>query len=212
MILANKHTTVVGMGKTGQALAQFLTQHGANVTVVDSKSEAELNEAILQLPNGTKVQFGSCQPGDDAELIILSPGAAIDASFLDAAKSNGAEIMGETELAFRFNKTPIVAITGTNGKSTVTTLTGQLIQDAGYKAKVGGNLGTPFIAMIGNDDLYFQVLETSSFQLESIETFRPHIAVILNITPDHLDRHHSHSKSIRPLKRRSQRIRQRRIF
>ena len=124
-----------------------------------------------------------------SDLIVLSPGVDIHASFLEGARKRGVQIISEIELASRFTKTPIIAVTGTNGKSTVTTLIGDILRQAGKKVAVGGNLGTPFIALLEQEPVDYFILEISTFQLEGIKTFRPDIAIILNITPDHLDRH-----------------------
>ena len=122
-------------------------------------------------------------------MIVLSPGVDIDADFLAAAQSQGTELLSEIELASRFSTTPIIAVTGTNGKTTCTTLIGNILEKAEVKTRTGGNIGTPFISLIEQEPLDFLVIEISSFQLEAVHQFRPRVGVILNITPDHLDRH-----------------------
>jgi len=141
------------------------------------------------LSPSVRTLFGCSEIPKSSDLIVLSPGVNINAPFLEESRKRGIQIISEIELAFRFTKTPIIAVTGTNGKSTVTTLIGNILKQAGKKVAVGGNLGTPFVALLQQDPVDYFVLEISTFQLEGIKTFRPNIAVILNITPDHLDRH-----------------------
>jgi len=177
------------MGKSGLAAAEFLAKRGAKTLLADARSKSELEEAASGLNPGIKLKFGDCSPASNADLIVLSPGVPADAPFLKQAREQGTEIIGELELAARFNKTPVIAITGSNGKSTVTTLVGEILRAEGFNVQVGGNLGTPFIELIEKKPCDFIVLEVSSFQLETAGNFRPHIAAVLNITPDHLDRH-----------------------
>jgi len=126
----------------------------------------------------------------NAELIVVSPGVPHDIPFIQSALERNIPVIGEMELASRFVDTPIIAVTGTNGKTTVTTLLGQIIENAGFKAFVGGNIGTPLTAYVaGEQQADYLVLEVSSFQLDTIETFAPFISIILNISPDHLDRY-----------------------
>ena len=189
MFLKNKNITVVGAGRTGIETSNFLVSRQASVTLVDIKSRIELEKNIhLLLPN-VRTLFECSEIPISSDLIVLSPGVDIHASFLEEARKRGAQIISEIELAFRFTKTPIIAVTGTNGKSTVTTLIGDILRQAGKKVAVGGNLGTPFIALLEQEPVDYFILEISTFQLEGIKTFRPDIAIILNITPDHLDRH-----------------------
>ncbi len=189
MHLSGKNISVVGMGKSGLATANFLINRGAQVLLTDARSEQDLTESTAGLNPAIELQFNDCSPGKNAELIVLSPGVPVDAPFLKEAHQRGIEIIGELELAYQFNKTPIIAITGSNGKSTVTTLVGNILLAEGRTAYVGGNLGTPFIELIEKESVEIIVLEISSFQMETASTFKPHIAAILNITPDHLDRH-----------------------
>ena len=189
MFLKNKNITVVGAGRTGIETSNFLVSRQASVTLVDIKSRIELEKNIhLLLPN-VRTLFECSEIPISSDLIVLSPGVDIHASFLEGARKRGTQIISEIELASRFTKTPIIAVTGTNGKSTVTTLIGDILRQAGKKVAVGGNLGTPFIALLEQGPIDYFVLEISTFQLEGIKTFRPDIAIILNITPDHLDRH-----------------------
>ena len=189
MLLANKNITVVGMGVTGVATANFLVSQKACVTLVDSKSRVMLEKNIQSLSPETLKHFNCIEIPTTSDLIVLSPGVDINASFLEKSRKQGIQIISEIELASRFAQAPIIAVTGTNGKSTVTTLIGEILRQAGKKIAIGGNLGTPFIDLLKVQPVDYFVLEVSTFQLEGIKTFRPDIAIILNITPDHLDRH-----------------------
>ncbi len=195
MELKNKKVLVVGLGRSGAASAIFLQEHGARVIVSDSKSEAQLQGGVpALLDRGISIETG--QHGErtfrDQDLIVVSPGVPSDQPQLQHARSLGIPVIGEVELAYRFLQGKVLAITGSNGKTTTTTLAGEILSKSGKKTLVGGNIGTPVISLAGKStaDTYV-VLEISSFQLESIEQFRPWIAAILNITPDHLDRHHT---------------------
>jgi len=193
MDLANKRVLVVGLGKSGVASALFLKKHGARVTVSDAKPEDQLRSEIpLLLDHGITVETGG--HGDRTfrgqDLIVVSPGVPVDAPHLVQARALGEPVIGEIELAARFLPGPIVAITGSNGKTTTTTLVGEILGAGGLPTVVGGNIGTPAISLVERATANtWAVLEVSSFQLETVQTFRPRIAVILNITPDHLDRH-----------------------
>lgn len=195
MELKNKRVLVVGLGRSGAASAIFLQEHGAKVIVSDSKSEAQLQGDVpALLDRGISIETG--QHGQrtfrDQDLIVVSPGVPSDQPQLQHARTMGIPVIGEVELAFRFLQGKVLAITGSNGKTTTTSLVGEILAKSGKKTLVGGNIGTPVISLAGQstpDGLV--VLEISSFQLESIEQFRPWIAAILNITPDHLDRHHT---------------------
>ena len=193
MKLNGKRVLVVGLGKSGVASALFLKAHGALVTVSDTKSGDELrNEIPVLLDHGITVETGG--HGDRTfrgqDLIVVSPGIPVDAPPLVQARALGEAVIGEIELAAQFLPGPIVAITGSNGKTTTTTLAGEIMTAAGFPALVGGNIGTPAISLAERaQPETVIVLEISSFQLETIRTFRPKVAVILNVTPDHLDRH-----------------------
>ncbi len=195
MELRNQRVLVVGLGKSGAASALFLAERGARVAVSDAKSQEQLREEIPELlDHGISVETG--QHGErtfrDQDLIVVSPGVPFDVPQLVHARELGVPVIGEVELAAQFLKGRIVAITGSNGKTTTTTLAGEIISAGGSQALVGGNIGTPVITFVdrATDDAWL-VLEISSFQLETIQTFHPHIAVVLNVTPDHLDRHHT---------------------
>ncbi|MGB8770506.1 MAG: UDP-N-acetylmuramoyl-L-alanine--D-glutamate ligase, partial [Candidatus Korobacteraceae bacterium] len=195
MELKGKRVLVVGLGKSGVASALFLEKRGARVSVSDAKSEEQLRHEIpLLLDHGISVETG--HHGErtfrDQDLIVISPGVPVDVPQLVQARALGIPVIGEVELTARFLKGQIVAITGSNGKTTTTSLAGEILAAGGRKTLVGGNIGTPAITFVesSTDDTWV-VLEISSFQLETIESFRPRIAVVLNVTPDHLDRHHS---------------------
>jgi UDP-N-acetylmuramoylalanine--D-glutamate ligase len=184
---------VVGLGKSGVASALFLKAHGARVTVSDTKSGDELrNEIPSLLDHGITVETGGHgeRTFRGQDLIVVSPGVPVDAPLLAQARAMGEAVIGEIELAARFLPGPIVAITGSNGKTTTTTLIGEILTAGGLPALVGGNIGTPAISLAerAKPDSVI-VLEVSSFQLETIQAFRPKVAVMLNVTPDHLDRH-----------------------
>jgi UDP-N-acetylmuramoylalanine--D-glutamate ligase len=190
-----KRVLVVGLGKSGVASAIFLKDRGARVSVSDAKTEDQLPSAIpALLDKGISVETGGHgeRTFRDQDLIVVSPGVPSDVPQLEKARAQGIPIIGEVELATRFLKGHIVAITGSNGKTTTTALLGEVIGMGGYEVLVGGNIGTPAISLVSEatSDTY-NVLEISSFQLESIESFHPEIAIVLNITPDHLDRHHN---------------------
>jgi len=193
MELNGKRVLVVGLGKSGVASALFLKKHGAKVSVSDTKSGDELrNEIPVLLDNGITVETGG--HGDRTfrgqDLIVVSPGVPVDAPPLVQARSLGESVIGEIELAAQFLPGPIVAITGSNGKTTTTTLAGEIMTASGFPTLVGGNIGTPAISLAERAKAgTVIVLEVSSFQLETIQTFRPKVAVVLNVTPDHLDRH-----------------------
>src|SRR5579862_4083286 len=193
MELNGKRVLVVGLGKSGVASALFMKAHGAKVSVSDTKSGDELrNEIPVLLDHGITVESGG--HGDRTfrgqDLIVVSPGVPVDAPPWVQARALGEAVIGEVELAAQFLHGPIVAITGSNGKTTTTTLVGEIMTAAGLPALVGGNIGTPAISLAERAQAETViVLEISSFQLETIRTFRPRVAVVLNVTPDHLDRH-----------------------
>ena len=193
MELRGKRVLVVGLGKSGVAAARFVQEHGASVTVSDSKPESQLSKEIPELlDRGIAVETGGHgeRTFRGQDLIVVSPGVPYDVAPLAQARNQGVPVIGEVELASRFLQGDIIAITGSNGKTTTTALTGKILEHAGLSTQVGGNIGTPVISMVAQSSPEIHnVLEVSSFQLETIEKFHPHIAVILNITPDHLDRH-----------------------
>lgn len=195
MELKNKRVLVVGLGKSGIAAAMFLRQQGARVTVSDARSAVALAKEIPGLLDaGIMVESGGhgLLTFRRQDLIVISPGVPLDTPEVKQVISYGVPVIGEIELASRFLKGRILAITGSNGKTTTTTLVGRILAEGGRETLVGGNIGTPLIDLVPKStDETLSVLEISSFQLETIEQFRPWIAVVLNITPDHLDRHGS---------------------
>jgi UDP-N-acetylmuramoylalanine--D-glutamate ligase len=186
---------VVGLGKSGLAAALFLRRRGAQVTVSDVRSaEALAKDIPALLDEGIMVETGGhgLLTFRRQDLIVVSPGVPLNTPELAQVRSFGLPVIGELELAARFLKGRMLAITGSNGKTTTTALLGEILKEAGLPTLVGGNIGLPVVGLIDEStDETWSVLEVSSFQLESTEQFHPHIAVILNITPDHLDRHGS---------------------
>jgi UDP-N-acetylmuramoylalanine--D-glutamate ligase len=195
MELKNKRVLVVGLGKSGLSAAMFLRAQGARVTVSDTRSAVALaHEIPALLEAGIMVESGGhgLLTFRRQDLIVVSPGVPMDTPEVQQTKSFGMPVIGEVELASRFLQGQIVAITGSNGKTTTTSLLGKIFSDAGLPTLVGGNIGLPVIDLVEKSTPETtSVLEVSSFQLETIEEFHPHIAVVLNITPDHLDRHGS---------------------
>ncbi len=195
MELKNKRVLVVGLGRSGLSSALFLREHGARVTVSDTRSaEALAKEIPALLEAGIMVESGGhgLLTFRRQDLIVVSPGIPMDTPEVKQAKAFGLTVIGELELGSRFLKGRVVAITGSNGKTTTTTLLGKIFEEAGGPTLVGGNIGLPVIDLVEKSTAEtVSVLEVSSFQLETIEEFHPWIAVVLNITPDHLDRHGS---------------------
>ena len=195
MELKSKKVLVVGLGKSGLAAALFLRRQGAQVTVSDIRSAQALGKDIPALiEQGIAVEAGGhgLLTFRRQDLIVVSPGVPLSTPELAQAHKFGIPIIGEVELAARFLKGKVVAITGSNGKTTTTSLCGEILAKAGLPVHVGGNIGLPVIGLVEDSrEDGWSVLEVSSFQLETTETFRPNVAVILNITPDHLDRHGS---------------------
>ena len=195
MDLKGKKVLVVGLGKSGLAAALFLRHRGAQVTVSDIRSaEALAKDIPALLDEGINVEAGGhgLLTFRRQDLIVVSPGVPLDTPELAQVRSFGLPIIGELELAAHFLKGKTLAITGSNGKTTTTALLGEILTGAGLPTLVGGNIGVPVVALIEEStDATWSVLEVSSFQLESTQQFHPSIAVILNITPDHLDRHGS---------------------
>jgi UDP-N-acetylmuramoylalanine--D-glutamate ligase len=187
-----KRVTVAGAARSGIAAAELLARRGARVTLSDSRPEAAEAEPLRQL--GVALELGGhlSETFADADLIVMSPGVPPEQPVIANARKAGVPIIGELELASRWLRGRIVAITGTKGKSTTTELTGRILEASGFKVSVGGNIGAPLSAQVDESSAdMMHVVEASSFQLEQIETFHPWIAVMLNFSPDHLDRHPS---------------------
>ena len=182
--------TVVGAARSGIAAAELLARRGALVTL--SEARADVPEAEPLAPLGVRLELGGHQTATftKADLVVLSPGVPPESPVVQAARDRGIPVIAEIELASRWLQGRVIAITGTKGKSTTTALTGRMLEAAGFKVTVGGNIGAPLSAQVSQSTPdTFHVVEASSFQLEQIDTFRPWIAVMLNFSPDHLDRH-----------------------
>ena len=183
---------VVGAARSGIALATHLTLAGENVRVVDRKPAAELREAIAQMPASVDFRLGENEsdPLEGVDVVYASPGVPWDAQLLNDARSRGIEISSEIDLFLKLNKGTVVGITGTNGKTTTTALTGAVLAAGKRPVVVGGNIGDTVLDRVQEiTPEHWVVLELSSFQLESVDWPRLHVGVILNLTPDHLDRH-----------------------
>ena len=186
--------TVVGAARSGIAAAELLARRGAIVTLSDSRPELEAADAARLGAAGVALELGGHQAATftAAALIVMSPGVPPELPVVQTARAAGVPVIGEVELAFRWLKGRVIAITGTKGKSTTTALTGRMLRQAGFVVTVGGNIGAPVSAQVDESSPASRdVIEVSSFQLEQIERFRPWIAVMLNFSPDHLDRHHT---------------------
>jgi UDP-N-acetylmuramoylalanine--D-glutamate ligase len=193
--LKNKRVLVVGLGRTGVSTALFCAVRGAAVTATESRSESEIGEAVAKLRAASvALELGGHQEKTflQQDLIVPSPGVPLDASLLRAARAQGVAIWSEVELAYRFFHGRLIGITGSNGKTTTTSLIDHILQRAGFPTILAGNIGTPLISCVERmSENTVTVVELSSFQLEPIVMFRPNISVFLNLTPDHLDRHHT---------------------
>ena len=196
MELKNKKVLVAGSGKSGIAAADLLKKIGAEVTIYDGNQNLDREEILSGLENREEVEviLGELPKTviSHMDLMILSPGIAIDAPFVNEVRAAGVPIWGEVELAYVTGKGKVVAITGTNGKTTTTALTGEILASYYEKVDVVGNIGIPYThtALNSTEDTV-TVAEISSFQLETIHTFHPNVSAVLNITPDHLNRHYT---------------------
>lgn len=199
--IEGKKILVVGIARSGVAAARLLASRGATVIANDIKPESELRETASELRRlDVMLSLGGHPESlfENADLIVLSPGVPADLLQLEAARRAGIEIISEPELAGRFLRGRLIGVTGSNGKTTVTTLAGELMRAAGATAIVGGNIGTPLTSLIEKStERTWTVAELSSFQLEMIDTLRVNVAVVTNITPDHLDRHGSFENYVR---------------
>lgn len=190
----------MGLARTGVACCRFLAGQGAAVVATDMRDEAALSEVLAELDGlGIRFVLGRHDEADfiSAELIVVSPGVPMDHPLLQLAKGENREIVSEIELASRFISAPLVAITGTNGKTTTTTLCGEIFRANGFETYVGGNIGEPLIELAESKVLAERVVvEISSFQMEWINSFRPKVAALLNLSEDHLDRYGSYQEYI----------------
>src|SRR5438105_3878297 len=184
---------VVGLERSGLGSIELLKERGFTVKATDSRPLAGLPKAAEVLDRlGVAFEQQSPQVFEGVDWIVLSPGVPADLEPIAAASRRGAKVIGEVELAGMYLKGKIIGITGSNGKTTTTALVGHILKESGIPAQVGGNIGTAVTSMVaGSRADQWNVLELSSFQLETIESFRAHIGVCLNVTPDHLDRHHT---------------------
>ncbi len=193
MDLAKKNILIVGLGISGMAAARFVKNRGASVTVTDITEEKALGSNLAAVQKmGVKLELGrhNIETFEHADLIVVSPGVPHTILPIERAKEKGIPVLGEFELASRFIREPVIAISGTNGKTTTTRLLGRMLENSGFKIFVGGNIGNPLIDYAdtgGTADMV--VAEVRSFQLDTIDTFRPQVSVLLNISDDHLDRY-----------------------
>jgi UDP-N-acetylmuramoylalanine--D-glutamate ligase len=190
---SGKKILVVGLGKTGVGLCRFLAARGARVTATDSAAPDQLAPALAALQGlDIFLEVGRPQPAhpQDFDLIVASPGVPPELPWLANAVDHGIPLVGELEIAGRYLRLPVAAISGTNGKTTTTTLVGEMLQASGRRPLVGGNIGTPLVDLVDRQDQAdCLVLEISSFQLDTAPSFEPHAAALLNITADHLERY-----------------------
>jgi UDP-N-acetylmuramoylalanine--D-glutamate ligase len=196
MELNGKKILIVGLARTGVALCRFLAARGARVTVTDRAPAADLAAARREIHGlGVVEELGVPEPHwQGQDLIILSPGVPPELPFLEAARQSGIPVWGELELAALFMRLPVIAVSGTNGKTTTTTLVGEMLRASGLRPLVGGNIGNPVTELLDRQDQAdFLVLEVSSFQLDTAPHFHPQTAALLNLTPDHLDRYPSYA-------------------
>lgn len=186
-----KNVLVVGLGRTGAACARYFSDQGAHVTVTDSRAAPPGTVEVRGLPVELKLGgFGLTRPAGSYALAAVSPGVSLDEAFVRELRAAGVPTLGDIEIFARAAEAPVVAITGSNGKSTVTTLLGEIAKRAGLNVAVGGNLGTPALDLL-SPEVQLYVMELSSFQLETVLSLRCKAAANLNVSPDHLDRHHS---------------------
>ena len=176
---------VVGLGRTGMSCARFLHARGVDFAVTDSRAEPPETSQLKQLAPGVEMRFGGFDHAllENAAQIVASPGVSLDEPVMKAAAQRGIRIVGDIELFVREAQAPIAAITGTNGKSTVTTLVANMIEAAGKRAVAGGNLGSPVLDLLDQPVPDVYVLELSSFQLDTTHSLRAAVATVLNVTP-----------------------------
>ncbi|MFB6357863.1 MAG: UDP-N-acetylmuramoyl-L-alanine--D-glutamate ligase [Thiohalorhabdaceae bacterium] len=188
---AGRAVTVGGAGRTGASAARFLTAAGARVSVTDSRMAPPALEAMPRADALAGLALGGLDGEmlETAELVVVSPGVPLSEPAIRDAAATGAEVVGDVELFGRYALVPVVAVTGSNGKSTVTTLIGDMLGAAGWRVALGGNLGTPVLDLLADTAAEAFVVEVSSFQAEALRDFRPEVAVVLNLSADHLDRY-----------------------
>ena len=196
MNLKNKKVLLIGLAKTGISTIKHLNKLGAKVVVNDIKDKDKLKDILNDLSDLNNIEYilgHHPENIDDIDMVVVSPGVPLDLPFILKIKSKNIEIIGEVELAYRLSKNPVfIGITGTNGKTTTTTLVGEIFKKANKDTYIVGNIGNPVIDTVDTaNENSVLVTELSSFQLESIDTFKPHVSAILNFTEDHLNRHHT---------------------
>jgi UDP-N-acetylmuramoylalanine--D-glutamate ligase len=200
MELSGRKILVVGLGKTGIQTVRFLIKKGADVKATDITPLEKLPKEVKAFKEmGVNIESGEHKVETFlwADMIVLSPGAPFGLAPVKESMSRGIEVISEIELAWGFIKKPIIGITGSNGKTTTSTLIARILEASGKKVFLGANIGTPLIQIAEEDNAYdFLVLELSSFQLQGISTFRPYIGIILNISPNHLDHHENFSEYV----------------
>jgi len=200
LLFKGKKVVIYGLGKSGSSVARKLAGLGAKVLISDGKTKDKFAPGLISELQalGADFEFAGHTAGaiTGADLIVLSPGVHLDLPVLEEAARTGIQIISEIELACQFLTKPLIAITGTNGKTTTTTLIGEMLKAAGKSIAVAGNIGLPLIE-IDDKGLDYIVVEISSYQLEGSRAFHPHISVILNIQPDHLERHHTMTEYIK---------------
>ncbi len=202
--MQSKYTLIVGMGKTGNAVASFLNKNKKNIVITDIDASKKEDATIFETQGiKTEIGFHDLATFENAELIIVSPGVPLNIPELEKARKKGIPIQGELDTISELIDIPIIAVTGTNGKTTTTTLIGEMLKESGFNVFVCGNIGTPIVEYLTNkenDNIKTDIIvaEISSFQLDTANKFKPDVAVLLNITQDHLDRYknfHEYTKS-----------------
>ncbi len=193
IISTDRQRVVIGLGKTGYSVIAFLVARGIRVIAMDTRPQTPYSERVQQEFPQVKLYLGRLEQSvlSAASQIILSPGLPLATPQIQQAMAHGVPVVGDIQLFADYAQAPVVAITGSNAKSTVTTLVAQMAQDAGVTVAVGGNLGTPALDLI-NDDVELYVMELSSFQLETTPALKASVATVLNVSPDHLDRYASY--------------------
>lgn len=191
-----KKVVVLGMARSGVAAAKLLSEMGALVRISDQKDREKLGDAVKPLEDCKNIEWRLGEPAEELlageDMLVISPGVPFDSAVVKKAKESGVEVVGELELGYRTGKGLLIAITGTNGKTTTTTLTGEIFKAAGKNTYVVGNIGFPYTAVSGQTtEEDATICEVSSYQLESVREFHPNISAILNITEDHLIRHYT---------------------
>src|ERR1051325_10994894 len=200
MLIRGKRFSILGAGRSGLAVARLLKTRRAKVFLSEAAKKNKYEDAAKELDEiGVEYEFGdNTHRVLEADYVVLSPGVPLDAPMVKLAREKNIKIISEIEVPFDVCEAPVVAITGTNGKTTTTTLVGEIFKKAGWNTQVAGNIGLAFSEIVDSakGEKTVVVLEVSSFQLDTIDTFRPKVSAILNITPDHLDRYKNYEAYI----------------